>query len=148
MEYGVLKTQPLPFAWRFPLSFQVIYLVFIFLAAPFYPETPRYLAKIGRMDDARHILSRCRLRSTESSIERELAEINDAIRIEATESSHSFFSMLWKKDKLHTRRRVALACGVQIMQKLTGLDVVAAFGPLLFALSGCKTCFCNPYGTI
>lgn len=138
MEYALLKTQPLPLAWRFPQGFQIVILLFILVAANFLPETPRYLAKIGCFEDAREVLRRCRFRPTEQAINQELAEIKEAIRIEATHSSDGFISMIWKKDKLHTRRRVALAMGVQFMQKLSGVDAVAAFGPFFFGLSGCK----------
>ncbi|KAK5298099.1 hypothetical protein LTR99_007788 [Exophiala xenobiotica] len=136
MEYACLKLQPLPFAWRFPQAFQVVFLFLIILAANFLPETPRHLAKTGRLEEARTILGRCRLRPSEEAIEQEMAEIQEAIRIEATLSAHGFLSMIWKKDKLHTRRRVALAMGIQCMEKLCGPDAIAAYGPTIFALGG------------
>jgi hypothetical protein len=94
MEYAALKTQSLQFAWRFPQAFQMVFLLFIVLAANFLPETPRYLAKIGRLEEAREILGRCRLRPSEQAIEQELDEIQEAIRIEATSSAHGFISMI------------------------------------------------------
>lgn len=138
IEYALLKLQPLPFAWRFPQAFQAVFLFIIVLAANFMPETPRHLSKTGRLEEAREIIGRCRLRPSEAAIEQEMAEIQEAIRIEATLSAHGFLSMIWKKDKLHTRRRVALAMGVQCMNKLCGPDAIAAYGPTIFALSGCK----------
>jgi hypothetical protein len=138
MEYACLKLQPLPFVWPFPQAFQVVFLFLIILAANFLPETPRHLAKTGRLEEARTILGRCRLRPSEEAIEQEMAEIQEAIRIEATLSAQGFLSMIWKKDKLHTRRRVALAMGIQCMEKLCGPDAIAAYGPTIFALSGCK----------
>jgi MFS family permease len=56
MEFGATKTQSLAFAWRFPLGFQIVFLLLILAAVPFYPESPRYLAKTGRLDEARDIL--------------------------------------------------------------------------------------------
>lgn len=138
MEYACLKTQSLSFAWRFPLGFQAFPLALILVAAPFYPESPRHLARTRRFEEAKEILRQCRPNPTEESIDLELQEIMEAIRIEAKESAHSFISMIWKSDRLHTRRRVALAMGVQAMNKFSGPDVVAAFGPAVFALSGCK----------
>ncbi|KAK5065318.1 hypothetical protein LTR84_001156 [Exophiala bonariae] len=136
MEYACLKTTSLPFAWRFPQAFQMFFLLLIVVAANFFPETPRYLAKTGRFEEAREILHRCRLRPSEQAIEQELAEIQEAIRIEATSSAHGFLSMIWQKDALHTRRRVALAMGIQAMEKLCGPDAIAAYGPIIFGLSG------------
>ncbi|KAJ9611630.1 hypothetical protein H2200_004814 [Cladophialophora chaetospira] len=136
MEYAALKTQSLQFAWRFPQGFQMVFLLFIVVAANFFPESPRHLAKTGRVEEAREILQRCRLRPSEQLIEQELAEIQEAIRIEATSSAHGFISMIWKKDALHTRRRVGLAMGIQMMEKLCGPDAIAAYGPIIFGLSG------------
>jgi hypothetical protein len=138
MEYALLKLQPLEFAWRFPQGFQIIILLMILVAANFFPETPRHLAKTGRVEEAREILTRCRLKPNEQAIEQELAEILEAIRIEATHSTHGLLPMIWKKDKLHTRRRVALAMGIQMMNKTCGPDAIAAYGPIVFALSGCE----------
>lgn len=138
MEYALLKLQPLEFAWRFPQGFQIVILLLIIAAANFMPETPRHLAKTGRVEEAREVLTRCRIRPNEQAVEQELAEILDAIRIEATHSTQGLLSMIWKKDKLHTRRRVALAMGIQMMEKLTGPDAIAAYGPIVFALSGCE----------
>lgn len=138
MEFGCLKTQTLSFAWRFPLGFQVVFLIFILAAAPFYPESPRHLAKIGDLTGARSVLEKCRIKTDEQAIETEMEEIISAIRAEATSTSHSFYSMLFTKDKLHTRRRVILGSGVQVMQKLTGIDFIAVYAPNMFALSGFK----------
>lgn len=136
MEYGCLKTQTMSFAWRFPLGFQIVFLIFILIAAPFYPESPRHLAKIGDLEGARIVLEKCRIKTEEQAIETEMEEIVAAIRAEATSTSHSFYSMLFTKDKLHTRRRVILGAGVQVMQKLTGIDFIAVYAPNMFALSG------------
>ncbi|KUJ11399.1 general substrate transporter [Mollisia scopiformis] len=136
MEYGCLKTQSLPFAWRFPLGFQALFLLILLVAVPFYPESPRHLMKIEKHDDARQVLRQCRLDPTEIRIDQEMTEIEDAIRLEASSTSHSFTSMLFTKDKLHTRRRVILGAGVQVMQKFTGIDFIATYAPEMFTLAG------------
>jgi MFS family permease len=136
MEYACLKTQSASFAWRFPLGFQAFFLLLLLLAIPFYPESPRHLTKIQQLDSARQVLSQCRLDPTEIKIEQEIVEIQDAIRLEASGTSHSFTAMLFQKDRLHTRRRVLLGAGVQVMQKLTGIDFIATYAPEMFTLAG------------
>ncbi|PQE04054.1 MFS monosaccharide transporter protein [Rutstroemia sp. NJR-2017a BVV2] len=138
MEYACLKTQSLSFAWRFPLGLQAIFLIIILVFIPFFPESPRYLTKIKQVASARQILSQCRLHPTPESINQEIHEIETAIRLEATSTSHSFTSMLFTKDNLHTRRRVLLGAGVQVMQKLTGIDFIATYAPEMFTLAGYK----------
>lgn len=138
MEYGCLKTQSAEFAWRFPLGFQIVFLFIILAIVPFYPESPRHLARTGRIDDARAILERCRLDPQPVLIEQELQEIHRAIRLEATSTSRTYTSMIFKKDALRTRRRVLLGAGVQVMQKFTGIDFITTYAPEMFSLSGYK----------
>ncbi|KAJ5642475.1 low-affinity glucose transporter HXT3 [Penicillium lividum] len=138
MEFGCTKTQSFSFSWRFPLGFQIIFLILILLAAPFYPESPRHLAKTGDLAGARSVLQKCRVEADEQKIETEIQEIVVAICAEAKSTSNSFYSMLFTKDKLHTRRRVIIGCGVQVMQKLTGIDFIAVYAPDMFSLSGLK----------
>jgi MFS family permease len=113
-----------------------MFLLILLLAVPFYPESPRYLMKIEKLDLAREVLKQCRVDPTDIKIEQEMLEIEDAIRLEATGTSHSFRSMLFKKDRLRTRRRVLLGAGVQVMQKLTGIDFIATYAPEMFSLAG------------
>ncbi|KAM3077497.1 hypothetical protein ACMFMG_006836 [Clarireedia jacksonii] len=136
MEYACLKTQSLSFAWRFPLGFQAVFLLILLVFIPFFPESPRHLTKIRQVTAARQILSQCRLHPTPESIDQEIHEIETAIRLEATSTSHSFTSMLFTKDNLHTRRRVLLGAGVQVMQKLTGIDFISTYAPEMFTLAG------------
>lgn len=136
MEYGCTKTQSLAFAWRFPLAFQIVFLLLILIVIPFYPESPRYLAKTGRLDEARAILEKCRIDPQPFMIEQEMVEIHEALCLEASSPCKTFTSMLTTKDKLHTRRRILLGAGVQVMQKLTGIDFIATYAPEMFTLAG------------
>lgn len=138
MEYACTKTQSEVFAWRFPVAFQVIFLLFLLAAVPFYPESPRHLAKQGKLDEARDILTRCRIDPDPAKIEYEMEGIKEALRLEVESSAQTYWSMLFAKDKLHTRRRVVLGAGVQIMQKFTGIDFIATYAPFMFGLSGFK----------
>ena len=125
MEFGCGKTQSAAFAWRFPLGFQIVFLLIILVLVPFYPESPRHLAKIGRLTEARDILERCRVNPNKAMLDAEFEEIKNAIRLEAKAASKTYVGMIFEKDSLHTRRRILLGCGVQIMQKLTGIDFIA-----------------------
>lgn len=136
MEYACTKLQSEAFAWRFPVAFQMVFLFFVLAAVPFYPESPRHLAKQGKLDEARDILLRCRVDPDPLKIDYEMEGIKEALRLEATSTAHSYYSMLFTKDKFHTRRRIILGGGVQVMQKFTGIDFIATYAPEMFTLSG------------
>lgn len=50
LEYGLRNSQQ-SFRWRFPLSFQIIFLFILLLSINFFVESPRWLARNGREDD-------------------------------------------------------------------------------------------------
>ncbi|KAI1288685.1 low-affinity glucose transporter HXT3 [Xylaria venustula] len=117
LEYGLVKTTPAPFAWR-----------------------PRYLLKHGRADEAQDILERCGSNADHGVILEEIEEIKKVLRLEAETNAerHTYWSMIMKRDKMHTRRRIALGAGVQVMQKLTGIDFITTYAPEIFGLTGFK----------
>lgn len=136
MEFGCVKTTSEAFAWRFPVGFQCVFLLLIMVAIPFFPESPRHLMKIGQTDLAEKVMRRCRIRVDDERIAAELRGIKLALRLEAT-SPHTYWSMLFsRKDRFHTRRRILLGAGVQVMQKLTGIDFIATYAPEMFSLAG------------
>ncbi|KAL6247614.1 hypothetical protein RBB50_004962 [Rhinocladiella similis] len=136
MEYALVKTHTAPFAWRFPVAFQVVFLIVIMVITPFYPESPRHLARSGRIDEAQEILEQCRSNPDHQAILQEIEEIKETLRLEAEAASTTYYSMLFRKDDLHNRRRVLLGAGIQVLQKLTGIDFIATYAPQMFALSG------------
>ncbi|KAK9482007.1 general substrate transporter [Lipomyces starkeyi] len=144
MEFACVKTLCPSFAWRFPLGFQVVFFLIILFAASFYPESPRYLAMIGNLDGAFSVLQRCRIDNGDQAIENEMRDIEFAIRTEASSTSVSFCGMLFTKDKVHTRRRVLLGAGIQIMQKCTGIDFISVYAPYVCTLRFQGRYACSP----
>lgn len=106
------------------------------MATPFYPESPRHLIRTGRVAEARKILYAVRINPVDSEIEREIFDIVSAIRLEARKPPPSFWKIMTARDELHTRRRIFLGAGVQIMQKFTGIDFISTYAPEMFSLAG------------
>ncbi|GME31087.1 hypothetical protein V499_06105 [Neofusicoccum parvum] len=128
------------FRWRFPIAFQIIPLLFLLASCWIFPESPRWLCKVGRNDEALYILER--LRGTDIAgngvAQAELDGIKAVIELERDSEGTSYFSMFFgrKAGKLHTARRVQLVIWLQIIQCWTGIAGVTMYGPTVFHIAG------------
>ncbi|KAL4951434.1 general substrate transporter [Aspergillus filifer] len=132
------------FRWRFPIAFQIVFLIVLFAAVWFFPESPRWLVKVGREQEARYILGRLRGSSDEDAVRAE-AEFQDILAVAETEKSMghstSYLAMLfgYKTGKLHLGRRVQLVVWLQIMQEWVGIAGVTVYAPTIFSIAGFDT---------
>ncbi|KAJ5639465.1 uncharacterized protein N7484_007327 [Penicillium longicatenatum] len=130
-----------PFRWRFPIGFQIIFLLVLFCAVWFFPESPRWLVKVGREEEARYILQRLRGSSPEDRVraEAEFLDIQAIAEMEKTVvHGNSYLSMLfgYKSGDLHIGRRVQLVIWLQIMQEWVGIAGVTVYAPTIFSIAG------------
>ena len=114
------------FIWRFPIAFQVAPLLFLLGIVFLMPESPRWLVKVGREDEARYILGRLRGESGDDAekSEAEFQDIHNICELERkTAKQQNYLHMFLGigSGKLHTGRRVQLVVWLQIMQEWIGI---------------------------
>ncbi|CAP85805.1 hypothetical protein N7489_002547 [Penicillium chrysogenum] len=143
LEFGLsfIDNGESAFRWRFPIAFQIVFLIVLFAVVWFFPESPRWLVKVGREEEARYILQRLRGSSGEDLLRAE-AEFQDILSIAELERTvnhgDSYLSMLvgYKSGDLHIGRRVQLVIWLQIMQEWVGIAGVTVYAPTIFGIAG------------
>jgi MFS family permease len=139
-----MDNQHTSFIWRFPIAFQIIPLIALFILIWFMPESPRWLVKAGRPEEARYILQRLRGVHDPADAAAAEAEFQDIVNNHSMEKettsakSQSLFHMLFGigSGKLHTGRRVQLVMWLQIFQEWVGIAGITIYGPTIFTIAG------------
>lgn len=130
-------------SWRYMLGFSAIPAV-LFLAGMFFlPRSPRWLVSVGQKEYAREVLHK--IRSSKNEAESEYAEINETVAAAASQKTNGL--KLFKNNP-NFRRSVSLGMILQIMQQLTGINVIMYFGPKVLLNAGFSETFASSWGTI
>ena len=130
IDYGFAQVSG-PAQWRFPVGFQLVFIVLILMLIFILPESPRWLHAQDRHEEANKIIARLIGKgvSTEDPRVQDLAqEINDAI---ALESAGGPFKMreCFSGGKLQNFRRLCICFAVDAFQQLGGICVITYYLP-------------------
>ena len=108
-------------AFRVPIGLQLLFAVLVTLIVFGLPESPRWLAKRGREQEAIQVLCDVYdLPEDDPYVQGEIEAIRAAIAVEKQSSSNGIIG-LFKKDILKTRRRVILAWFGLFMNQWSGV---------------------------
>ncbi|KZL69166.1 sugar transporter [Colletotrichum tofieldiae] len=119
-----------PIAWRLPLAFQIVFALVVVALVFALPESPRWLFKHGREQEAVQVL--CNVfdkEPTDEYIRTEVQAIHHAIELEVAEKKSYSWISIFKNDRLRTGHRVLLAWGAQFMNQIGGINLVVYYIP-------------------
>jgi MFS transporter, SP family, xylose:H+ symportor len=112
-------------AWRWMLGVQVLPSALFFVLLFFIPESPRWLVKRGRLDEARAVL----LKTETGGVERELEEIAASVRAETGHQEARLFQRRYA-------RPIFLAWAVAMLNQLSGINALMYYAPRIFRQAG------------
>lgn len=125
--------------WRVMLGVIAIPAAIMFIGVLFLPESPRWLCLKGFQQRAENVFRRMHLDEVE--VAAEIAAIEDSLKIR-----QSGFQLLMENS--HFRRAIGLGVGLQVIQQLTGINVIMYYAPRIFEIAGFDTTLQQMWGTV
>ncbi|PIG79828.1 MFS sugar transporter [Aspergillus arachidicola] len=126
--------------WRFLLAFQCVPALILLLFIKMLPDSPRFLASVGRYSEAREVLNRIRChKASQSEIDLEYKNIIATVEEGKSSSPVQFAKILigkGGKPGANLGRRAWLCVWLQIMASWTGITAVTAYSPVLLRQAG------------
>lgn len=121
-----------PVTWRFPICLQLVFLFILLCMTPFLPESPRWLVKQDRMEDATAIMARLMgSPADDGAVVREIAVIHAAVVRDAGHR-HKYSSNPFSMNENRHFHRLLLAMGATMICQLTGINVIAFYSTSIF----------------
>ncbi|KAJ7785637.1 putative MFS sugar transporter [Mycena metata] len=128
INYGLSHTTG-GVSWRFSLAFPCVYSMMIFFSVSFWPESPRWLVKKGRIDEARHVLAALDDVPFDSpDIVQEVREI----QISLEETGKGSFRDIFRNGSGRFGNRAFIAAAAQCFQQMCGINVLGYYQTTIF----------------
>lgn len=125
--------------WRVMLGIIAIPAAIMFVGMLMLPESPRWLILKGFTDRA--IAAFKRLHLDDAEIAAEMLEIKESLKIK-----QNGWALL--RENANFRRAIGLGVGLQIIQQLTGINVIMYYAPRIFEAAGFETTNEQMWGTV
>ncbi|THW02768.1 hexose carrier protein, partial [Aureobasidium pullulans] len=135
MNFGFTYLPDHSVSWRFPLGFQSLLAMGTMALLPFLAESPRWLCLVNRPEEAKKSLARMLAKSLDDeAVAIYLKTIIDTIEREKSDGTVGWREVFSNKEQ-QTFRRICLGAGVNFMQQMGGVNVVAYYLPVVLERS-------------
>jgi len=124
-NYFISKLIADSLAWRWMFAVETVPAVLFMILLFFIPESPRWLIKYGRMDEARDIL----YKTGEQEVDRQVDEIIESLETPQKQQEEKFFSSKYKVP-------IITAMAIAIFNQLTGINAILYYAPRIFQMTG------------
>ncbi|PGH27535.1 hypothetical protein AJ80_00776 [Polytolypa hystricis UAMH7299] len=135
INYGCLLHVKGAAIWMVPLALQALPAVLLFVGMLLCNESPRWLAKQDRWEEAKNVLSTIRaLPATHPYVAEEFKDIVDQLQRERELIGDATFWNLQKEMWLipGNRKRALISIGLMVCQQMTGVNAINYYAPQIF----------------
>ena len=143
-------------SWRFPLAFQILWTLMAISFIYTLPESPRWLIKVGRIQEAREIMAiLADITPDADIIDKDIREVQTSLQIAESGTVKDFFTM----GKYRIMHRAMLAVLGLFFSQICGINIITFYATTIFEqylklsatksrlLSACMECM-QPIGAV
>lgn len=124
IDFGFYYAQSTSVSWRFPIAFQGIFAIIVVSLVNLLPESPRWLVKKDRTEEAGDMMSRLDDMPAESTaVARDIANIQQSLIDDSNGASNNPFALTHNRH-LH---RTILALGVNLLAQMSGVNIITFY---------------------
>ncbi|KAJ5715275.1 general substrate transporter, partial [Penicillium malachiteum] len=128
LEYGLAYAEG-SVVWRLPLAFPAVLCLISIAFAPFWPESPRWLIKVGRIDEAREVIAILLDESSESEgVVRQIEEVEQSLQ----ETGEGSFKDIFRSGPSRFGHRALIAVCTQMAQQICGQNALTFYQSTIF----------------
>ncbi|KAI3175601.1 hypothetical protein DTO039G3_2759 [Penicillium roqueforti] len=132
LGFGLSYVSDSSVSWRLPIASQGLFGLIVVGCIMLLPESPRWLARVGRLEEASEGLARMENVAVDSEhVLQELEIIRQSLEIDenAEPAGSSSPFALTKNRHLH---RTVIAVGVNILAQMTGVNIITFYSDIIF----------------
>lgn len=138
INFGTEK-RPNSGSWRIPMGVGFIWPLILGLGILFFPESPRYAYRKGRVEEARTTMAKFYgVSEHHREVQREIGEIKEKHDLEVSLGKRPWIELITGPRMAY---RTALGIVLQALQQLTGANFFFYYGTTIFKATGIKNSF-------
>lgn len=138
INFGTEK-RPNSGSWRIPMGVGFIWPLILGLGILFFPESPRYAYRKGRVQEARTTMAKFYgVSENHREVQREIGEIKEKHDLEVSLGKRPWIELITGPRMAY---RTALGIVLQALQQLTGANFFFYYGTTIFKATGIKNSF-------
>ncbi|RTE78956.1 hypothetical protein BHE90_006565 [Fusarium euwallaceae] len=114
--------------WRFPIACQILFSFIVLVLCLWLPESPRWMAKTGNVEEARNLISRVLDKPLDSEeVESQLSEILKFLALEEEAGEAAWHEIFRNNTKSRNLQRVLLGMGPYLMNQWSGINSLSYY---------------------
>jgi len=132
IDFGLSKIDG-ALQWRIPLAISFFFSLVVLISVFFLPESPRWLVRVGRIEDATSALAAYKgLPDDDESVRVEIAGIETSLEVSVASASLMDIFSINKPDDERLLYRFCLCVALQFFQQMCGGNLISTYVSTIF----------------